>query len=113
MLQRYLPFWLANLIERMWVVLVSIVAVLIPLTRVVPPLYEFRIRSRVFRWYRQLREIEDALRTKSASPAELLDDLNKLDAKAQRITVPLSYADELYSLRSHIQLVRERLASSD
>ena len=112
LLQRYLPFWLAHLIERMWVVLVSIIAVLIPLARVVPPLYEFRIRSRVFRWYRQLRDIEDALRSRSASPAELLDDLNKLEAKAQHVTVPLSYADELYSLRSHIQLVRERLASS-
>ena len=97
----------------MWVVLVSIIAVLIPLARVVPPLYEFRVRSRVFRWYRQLRDIEDALRAKSAAPAELLDDLNRLDAKAQHVTVPLSYADELYSLRSHIQLVRERLASSE
>ena len=113
LLQRYLPFWLANLVDRMWVVLVSIIAVLIPLARVVPPLYEFRIRSRVFRWYRQLRDIEDALRTKSVSPAELLDDLNKLEAKAQHVRVPLSYADELYSLRGHIQLVRERLASSN
>jgi TRAP-type uncharacterized transport system substrate-binding protein len=113
LLQRYLPFWLANLIDRMWVVLVSIIAVLIPLSRVVPPLYAFRIRSRVFRWYRQLREIEDALRTKTASSAELLDDLNKLETKAQHVAVPLSYADELYSLRSHIQLVRQRLASSN
>ena len=112
LLQRYLPFWLANLIDRMWVVLVSIVAVLIPLARVLPPLYEFRVRSRVFRWYRRLREIEDALRTNKASPAELLDEVNKLDTKAQHITVPLSYADELYSLRTHIQLVRDRLASA-
>lgn len=110
LLQRYLPFWLANLIERMWVVLVSIIAVLIPLARVVPPLYEFRIRSRIFRWYRQLREIEDALRTKATSSDELLNDLNTLDAKAQSIAVPLSYADELYALRSHIRLVRERLS---
>jgi hypothetical protein len=86
--------------------------VLIPLARVVPPLYEFRVRSRVFRWYRQLREIEESLRTNKASPAELLGEVNKLDAKAQHITVPLSYADELYSLRSHIQLVRERLSST-
>ncbi len=111
LLQRYLPFWLANLIDRMWVVLVSIIAVLIPLSRVVPPLYQFRIRSRIFRWYRQLREIEDALQTKSASSAELLNDLNKLEAKAQNVTVPLSYADQLYALRSHIQMVRQRLAA--
>ena len=112
LLQRYLPFWLANLTDRMWVALVSIIAVLIPLSRVVPPLYQFRIRSRVFRWYRQLRDIEDALQTKSASPADLLDEVNKLDAKAQHIAVPLSYADQLYDLRSHIQLVRERLSST-
>jgi TRAP-type uncharacterized transport system substrate-binding protein len=112
LLQRYLPFWLANPIDRMWVALVSIIALLIPLARVVPPLYEFRIRSRVFRWYRQLREIEDALRQKSASTADLLDEVNTLEAKAQRITVPLSYADQLYGLRSHIQLVRDRLSSA-
>jgi hypothetical protein len=50
-LQRYLPFWLANLVERMWLVLGIIIAVLLPLSRIVPPLYAFRIRSRVFRWY--------------------------------------------------------------
>ena len=112
LLQRYLPFWLANLIDRMWVALVSIIAVLIPLGRVIPPLYQFRIRSRVFRWYRQLRDIEEALRTQSTPRAELLDELNKLDAKAQHVTVPLSYADQLYALRSYIQLVRERLSAA-
>jgi hypothetical protein len=48
-LQRFLPFWLANLTDRMWLALLAIVAVLIPLARVLPPLYEFRIRRRVFR----------------------------------------------------------------
>ena len=53
LLQRYLPFWLANLIDRMWVVvMMSIIAILIPLARAVPPLYQFRVRSRIFRWYR-------------------------------------------------------------
>lgn len=109
LLQRYLPFWLANLIDRMWVALISIIAILIPLGRVLPPLYEFRIRSRIFRWYRNLRRIEDDLGRNAAPPAELLDELDKLDAKAERITVPLAYTDELYALRTHIDLVRERL----
>jgi len=109
LLQRYLPFWLANLIDRMWVVLVSIIAVLIPLSRVVPPLYEFRIRSRVFRWYRRLREIEEAAATARARPAELLGELEALDARVEGISVPLSHADELYALRSHIVMVRRRL----
>ena len=109
LLQRYLPFSLANLIDRMWVALFSIVVVLLPLSRVVPPLYEFRVRSRIFRWYRQLRSIEDASEKKKATPQELLAELDKLDAQAARITVPLAYSDGLYALRSHIDLVRTRL----
>ncbi|MGD9946589.1 MAG: TAXI family TRAP transporter solute-binding subunit [Burkholderiaceae bacterium] len=108
-LQRYLPFWLANLIDRMWVVLVSMIAVLIPLSRVVPPLYEFRVRSRVFRWYGQLRRIEDDLAAASERPSALLARLDELDARVEQLTVPLSHADELYALRSHIQLVRGKL----
>src|SRR5258706_7255047 len=108
-MQRYLPFWLANLVDRMWVALISIVAILIPLSRVVPPLYQFRIRSRVFRWYRELRRIEDELGRKEADTKKLLQELEKLDAKAEHIHVPLAYTDELYALRSHIALVRDRL----
>src|SRR5260221_2110239 len=108
-LQRYLPFWLANLIDRMWVALFSIIAILIPLARIVPPVYQFRIRSRIYRWYRHLRQIEDAIRRKEADPASLLADLDNLDRKAEHVLVPLAYTDELYTLRSHIALVRERL----
>ncbi|MBL8319962.1 MAG: C4-dicarboxylate ABC transporter substrate-binding protein, partial [Burkholderiaceae bacterium] len=109
LLQRYLPFWLANLVDRMWVVLISIVAVLIPLSRVVPPLYEFRIRSRIFRWYGQLRTVEGAIGERPL--ADLLGELDGIEQRVGQISVPLSYADELYALRSHIGLVRQRLLS--
>jgi TRAP-type uncharacterized transport system substrate-binding protein len=105
-LQRYLPFWLANLIERMAVVLISLVAVLIPLSRVVPPLYQFRIRSRVFRWYGQLRALEEAIGKRPAQ--ELHHELDNIESKLGRVHVPLSYTDELYALRTHIALVRSR-----
>ena len=108
-LQRYLPFWLANLIDRMWVVLVSIIAVLIPLSRVVPPLYEFKVRSRIFRWYARLRDIEESIDHRGEAADRLLERLDQLDARVERLTVPLSYADELYALRSHIQMVRGRI----
>ena len=107
LLQRYLPFWLANLIDRMWPVLLSIVAILIPLSRLLPPLYEFRIRSRIFRWYGQLREIETAVGQRPAN--ELNRELDDIETHLEQVTVPLSYADELYSLRSHINLVRARV----
>lgn len=109
LLQRYLPFWLANLVDRMWVVILSLVAVLLPLSRVVPPVYEFRVRSRIFRWYAQLRAIEAAAVDRSRPAADLLDELDGLDGKVGRIPVPLSHAEELYTLRAHIALVRARL----
>ena len=109
LLQRYLPFWLANLIDRMWVALFSIIAVLIPLSRLLPPLYEFRIRSRIFRWYRNLRQIESDHELGEKTSPELLSALDKLEARVSAIAVPLSYTDEVYTLRTHIDLVRERL----
>ncbi|HEY5898648.1 MAG TPA: TAXI family TRAP transporter solute-binding subunit [Burkholderiales bacterium] len=111
LLQRYLPFWLANLIDRMWVALFSIVAILIPISRLLPPLYKFRVRSRIFRWYRNLQLIENELEAGERSRAELLESLEKLDSRVSGVHVPLSYADELYALRQHIDLVRARLRS--
>ena len=110
-LQRYMPWWLANLLDRMWLALAAIVAVLLPLSRIVPPLYEYRVRARVFKWYAQLRAIEDEVGAQPA-PADrdaLLGRLDELDARVERIAVPLSYADELYALRGHIAMVRRRL----
>ena len=109
LLQRYLPFWVANVIDRMWVALFSIVAILIPLSRLVPPLYRFRIRSRIFRWYRNLRLIEHELEEGERPREDLIASLDKLESRVTSIRVPLAYADELYSLRSHIDLVRQRL----
>ena len=109
LLQRYLPFWMANFIDRMWVALFSILVVLIPLARVLPPIYNFGIRRRIFRWYRSLRQIENDVGQEDVDQEKLLADLDKLDAKVERIAVPLAYADELYRLRTHIALVRQRI----
>ena len=111
LLQRYLPFWVANLVERMWLAMGIILAIMLPLSRVLPPLYAFRVRSRIFRWYGQLRHIED--RIKSGGPEgdkALRDELDQLDSRAEKITVPLSYTDELYALRGNIHRVRRKLA---
>ena len=112
LLQRYLPFAYANLIERMWLAMGLILAVLLPLSRILPPLYQFRIRSRVFRWYGQLRDIEQRASQKTDALDHLLIELNQLEARVEKIAVPLSYADELYALRDHIDLVRAKLTQA-
>jgi hypothetical protein len=130
-MQRHLPFWLANLVERMWLALGLILALALPLSRVVPPLYTLRIRSRVFRWYAELRDIEERAAEARQTHAGLaeppiavgaaqatalehalqaaLEELDELERKAGQMVVPLAYADELYALRAHIQLVRKKV----
>ena len=94
----------------MWLALGIIIAILLPLSRIVPPLYQFRIRSRVFRWYGQLRAIENEMQAQGSDTAQLAQELDALEARVGRISVPLSYADELYALRNNINLVRRKLA---
>ena len=109
LLQRYLSFWMANLIDRMWVALGIIIAILLPMSRVLPPLYQFRVRSRIFKWYAQLREIENRESTNMDANKALIGELNALDLRVEKIKIPLSYADELYALRNNIHLVRKKL----
>ncbi|MFZ6844573.1 TAXI family TRAP transporter solute-binding subunit [Undibacterium sp. RuTC16W] len=114
LLQRYLSFWLANFIERMWVVLVALGALILPLSKIIPPLYVWRIRSRVYRWYGQLRLVEQAIEELNPVQREevcalQLQRLDEIEEKVNRISIPLSYAEELYGLRSHINFVRKRV----
>ncbi len=111
--KRWLPFWLGNLVQRMGLVIGGLLVLLLPLSRVVPPLYQWRVRRRVFRWYALLRDIEE--RSQAANPpadtAELLKKLVELDQRVNRIAVPLSYADELYALRNNIHAARKRITA--
>ncbi len=110
--QRYLPFWASNLVERMWLVLGGLLVLMLPLGRVVPPLYQFRVRSRVFRWYARLRDIEHKVEIGQGGRDALLDELDELDRVVNKVAVPLSYAGELYALRSNINAVRQRLLAN-
>ncbi len=118
LLQRYMPFWLANFIERMWIVIVALGALLVPLSRVVPPLYVWKVRSRIYRWYGQLRSVEGAMEHAvesgdAANRQRIFDEqmlkLADIERHVNQLTIPLSFAEELYDLRSHINFVRKRL----
>jgi TRAP transporter TAXI family solute receptor len=118
LLQRYLPFWAANLVDRMWIMLVPILAVAVPLVRLLPPLYAWRVRSRIYRWYAKLKEIEIEL--DEQQPAEwlggMLARLDEIELAVNHIPTPLAFSENLYVFRTHIDLVRarvrERLARS-
>lgn len=111
-LQRYLPFWAANLVDRLWVMLVPIIAIVVPLGRALPALLLWRVRRRIHRWYARLKEIEIQLE-ENPGPEMLEDMLKRLDEterSVNRIPMPLSYAENLYFFREHIDVVRRRLA---
>ena len=110
-LQRYLPFWLAVLVDRLIVLLIPVVALLIPLLRVAPAIYNWRVRSKIFRSYGELKFLEDDLshRFDPAKVVEYRTRLDVLDEAASQLSVPLAFTDLVYTLREHVNLVRRIL----
>jgi len=117
-LRSLFPYGVANFLERAWVLAIPLITLLIPLVRAAPPLYRWRIRRKIYVWYRDLRDLESAGRA-AATPEERFDvraKLADLQAETGNVQVPLSYTDDLYRLRSHIRFVAElidRLAAQD
>jgi TRAP transporter TAXI family solute receptor len=112
--RRYLPFWAASLVERMLVMLVPLVALLIPLIRLTPPVYRWRIRSRIYRWYKELLFIDPTVHAGN-DPEHLrscMAELERIEREVAKVHVPMSYADQLYALRVHMELVREKLLTA-
>ncbi len=112
-LYRHLPFWLASLVDRLLVVLLPLAVLIVPAMRIVPALYSWRVRSRIYRWYGALISIERAM-LKESAPEEreaILARLDEIEDSVNGIKTPLSFADQLYVLREHIGWVRHRLTT--
>jgi hypothetical protein len=111
-LMRFLPFWPAVFIDRMIVMLVPLLALLHPLGKIMPPLYRWRIRSKIYRWYKELQEVDDEVHGEQISATELEklnNELTKIENEVNKVKTPLSYADQVYNLLLHIDLVRKKL----
>jgi TRAP-type uncharacterized transport system substrate-binding protein len=110
-LYRYLPFRFASLVNRLVVVFVPMVVLLLPVLRLIPAIYRWRFRSRIFRWYRALMVIEQDLMAQLASDQHkaLIERLDDIEEAVNRMKVPASFAYQFYDLRVHIRFVRARL----
>lgn len=111
-LQRYLPFWAAVLIDQLIVLLVPLFALLLPLIKLTPPLYQWRIRSRIFKWYKELRTVDRNLALARAGKFdidELKADIERIEREVEKLEIPISYEDRHYNLRLHINLVNSEL----
>jgi hypothetical protein len=115
LLYKRLPFWLASLIDRLLVVLLPLLVVIIPATRIAPALYRWRVRSRIYRWYGALMAIERDMHAQHAPDerAAVLHRLDEIAAAVNDLRTPLSFADQLYLLRDHVGKVRRRLQTDE
>jgi len=114
-LYRNLPFWLASLADRALVILVPIFVVLIPGLKMVPTLYNWRVTSRIYRWYGVLIALERSAieQPAAAERQDLVKKLDEVESAVNRMKIPVSFANQFYVLREHIHLVRDRLKSPE
>jgi TRAP transporter TAXI family solute receptor len=112
-LYKHLPFWLASLIDRLLVLVLPLLVLILPATRVAPSIYRWRMRYRIYRWYGALMAIEREMQTDNSPEkhAEIAARLDGIVHAVNEIKTPLSFADQLYVLRDHVGMVRRRLLS--
>jgi len=116
LLMRYLPFWPAVFIDRMIVMLVPLLALLLSLGKIMPPLYRWRIRSKIYRWYKDLQEVADIVHRKQPNVVEFVQinrNLAQIEDQVNKVKTPMSYANQAYNLLIHIDLVRKKLYSKN
>jgi TRAP transporter TAXI family solute receptor len=114
-LMRYLPFWSATLVDRLWIMLLPLFGLAIPLIKLVPPAYQWRIRRKLLRLYTELEQL-DPRRNTVANDADRdlrTRSLNALDEQTVTVSVPRAFKDDIYKLRRDIDLVRRQLQDAD
>ena len=92
--------------------LVPLLTLLIPVFRILPPTYRWRMRSKIVRWYKDLARLEGRL--SASAPGEdtapFSAELDRIEAEVRDMDIPPGYLDRVYSLRLHIDVVRTRIA---
>jgi uncharacterized protein len=112
-LRRYFSFGVANFLDRAWVLAIPLLTLAFPLVRAAPPLYRWRVRRKIYVWYKDLRALEEEGRaTPEGEPrTSVISRLERLQADIGELDVPLSYTDDLYRLRSHVEFVKQLLGA--
>ncbi len=114
-----ISFWVPAFVHvngsRIFLLLIPLLSVLLPLSRILPMAYNWSIRRRLLRWYSQLKALEASIVPNGGDDhvGEKVRELERIDHGVRRIRVPLAFSDQLYDLRGHINLVRQRLIASD
>jgi hypothetical protein len=113
-LYRALPFWLASIADRILVLLLPMAVLLFPALRLIPALYGWRVRSRIYRYYGALIAIERSALNGSTEEERkaLLAQLDEIEESLNTLRMPLAHADAFYVLREHVGFVRAHLGEA-
>ena len=109
--QRYLPYWLAAWLDRFALLVIPFLAFAIPLVRTVPKIYHWRLRRRIYQRYGELKFLETQIKpVQTRSEFEkFMEQLGHMEDRVNRMKMPKNFAEYIYSLKGHIQFVRDRL----
>ena len=113
--QKHLPFWLATLVDRFILIIIPLFALAYPILKSIPQAYKWRIRTRIYKLYGELKYLETAMKNEEKKgenkehSADHLAELDQIEEKVKQMKVPLEFAEHLYSLRGHIDFVRLQL----
>src|SRR5215831_17759586 len=113
-MQRHLPLWLSVHAQRAIAVLVTAIALGLPMFRLTPVIYQWFMRRRLIYWYGKLTELEfsfDGDPSGKHLPQGQIEQLERIEDAVSHISLPLNFADQLYNLRSHIDIVRRKITS--
>jgi TRAP-type uncharacterized transport system substrate-binding protein len=104
-LQRKLPFWLAELLQRLAIVILPLAGILYPLWFLLPGLYRRHMENRLYRFYGELGFIERALQncTDAEQRAQMLARVEELERRAIELHMPSAYSEKSFNLRAHIR----------
>jgi TRAP-type uncharacterized transport system substrate-binding protein len=112
-MQRHLPLWLSIHVQRAIAVLITGIAIGLPLLHFVPQGYNWMTRRRLLHWYAQLKALEASFDS-SENHKDLLDkqaEIESIEDALSKIHFPLTFSDQVYNLRNHIDFVRRKIAS--
>ena len=109
-MQRHVPLWLYAHFQRLIAVIAAVIAVVIPLFHYLPMLYRWTVRRRLLYWYGRLQALEASIDSNPSGKhlTEVQIELQQIDEAVSRIHFPLAFSDQVYNLRSHVEIVRRR-----
>jgi hypothetical protein len=110
-LQRYLPFWLANLLERLAITVLPALAIIVPLVQLLPRLLAWRKKARILRLYHEIEHLDRQGALAASNRPGAYAELDRIEACLGKLTLGVDHYVDTYNLKGHIDMLRARLGA--